>query len=264
MMKICLVQSNPLFGEISANLRYADALMRDVSSDVYVLPEMFTTGFVSTADATVESEEEGRGLEWMKSKASELDAAVAGSIALKLDDGRCVNRMYFVKPDGEVTFYDKRHLFSYGGEDLRISAGEQRKIVSFRGMRFLLAVCYDLRFPVWLRQSADGCGASPEYDAILISANWPIPRRFAWDTLLRARAIENQCYVIAVNRTGRDLSCEYDGGSVLLDPLGAGLAGVADGVEGTAVGSISVEELSAVRERFPFLRDADSFKLNQK
>ena len=163
--------------------------------------------------------------------------------------------MYFVTPDGGVRVYDKKHLFGYGGERDRFSAGIDRVTVEYDGVRFMLAVCYDLRFPVWLRNIGD-------YDVLIVSANWPEGRRRAWDVLTKARAIENQCYVIAVNRVGKDPACVYSGGSALIDPCGCTLAACEDEKEGHAEAVIDMDALNAFRNKFPVLDDADSFTID--
>ena len=170
------------------------------------------------------------------------------------DGDRCVNRFFFVKPDGSVTRYDKRHLFTYGGEKDRFSGGDERVVVAWRGFRFLLLVCYDLRFPVWMRNRND-------YDAILLVANWPVVRQDAWKTLVKARAIENQCFVAGVNRVGSDPVCEYLGGSTLYNPFGEPLARCQDGKESIATGKLSMAMLEEYRSKFPVLEDADDFIL---
>ena len=252
-MRVVLLQRDLAWGNPEANLLNLDqALDRNAGADLYVLPEMFTTGFATLPDANVE-EEPSVGLAWMKAAAARTNAAIAGSIALKTEDG-CRNRFFFVKPDGEVTIYDKRHLFTYGGEQERFSAGHQKAIVEWRGWRFLLTVCYDLRFPVWLRNRDD-------YDAIICVANWPDKRRYHWDTLLRARAIENQCYVLGVNRVGTDPVCVYNGGTVLLDPYGNPVASCPDNTECECSGEFDLKLIQDYRAKFPVLEDADIFEL---
>ena len=255
-MKICLIQSDILWGDPESNFHHLDDLLAKApQADLYVLPEMFTTGFATLEGATVETEP-CAGLAWMQRKAAELDAAIAGSIALEIpaDAGKCANRFFFVRPDGTYEHYDKRHLFGYGGEGERFVAGGRRVIVEWRGVRFLLAVCYDLRFPVWLRSRDD-------YDAILLVASWPDVRRFAWDTLARARAIENACYVAAVNRVGEDPACKYNGGTALIGPFGETLAAAPDGQEALVCGEIDLQRLADYHAKFPVLQDADAFKL---
>ena len=257
-MKVCILQTDILWGDPESNLRHLDTLLATApQADLYVLPEMFTTGFATLEGATVEKEP-CAGLAWMQRKAAELDAALAGSIALEIpaDAGKCANRFFFVRPDGSYEHYDKRHLFGYGGEGERFVAGRRRVIVEWRGVRFLLAVCYDLRFPVWLRNRDD-------YDALIFVANWPDVRRFAWNTLTRARAIENACYVLAANRVGADPACTYDGGTALIGPFGETLAAVPDGQEGCAGGEIDLSHLAEYHAKFPVLEDADDFELKR-
>ena len=254
-MKVNIIQSDILWGDPKANTSHLDTLLESApKADLYVFPEMFTTGFATLPGAAVESEP-SYGLEWMKRKAAQLDAAIAGSVALLQPDGKCVNRHYFVKPDGSVTLYDKRHLFGYGGEGERFKAGSERVTVEWKGVRFLLAVCYDLRFPVWLRNRGD-------YDAMIVVANWPEVRRFAWDTLIRARAIEDQCYVLAANRVGDDPACHYNGGTALIGPYGEDIATAPDSTETIVSGEIDMAHLEDYRKKFPVLEGADSFEIN--
>jgi len=252
-MKLCLIQMDIAWGDPEANRRQLDGVLAAADkSDLYVLPEMFTTGFATLPGARVE-QEPCATLAWMQRKAAELDAAIAGSVALELTGkGKCVNRFYFVYPDGRYLQYDKRHLFGYGGEGERFSAGDRRVVAEFRGVRFLLAVCYDLRFPVWLRNRDD-------YDAILFVANWPDARRFAWDTLLRARAIENTCYVAGVNRVGQDPACDYSGGTAFIGPYGETLSQVPDRQADIIYGEVDLEHLADYHSKFPALEDADDF-----
>ena len=257
-MKICLIQHDIAWGDPQANCIHLDALLAAApKAELYVLPEMFTTGFATLPGATVEHEP-CAGLAWMQRKAAELDAAIAGSIALDVPgqagDAPCVNRFYFVRPDGSYEQYDKRHLFGYGGEGERFRGGRERVIAEYKGVRFLLAVCYDLRFPVWLRNRDD-------YDAILLVASWPEVRRFAWDTLARARAIENACYVAAVNRVGDDPACKYNGGTAWIGPYGETLAAAPDGQEAAVAGEIDLARLADYHGKFPVLQDADCFEL---
>ena len=168
-------------------------------ADLYILPEMWSTGFITDVMPTGNSA--AKAVAWMKDMAIRTDAAICGSLAVN-DAGQCFNRQYFVEPDGNIATYDKHHLFQYGGEDKYYKTGNHRTVVSFRGTRFLLVTCYDLRFPVWERYQGD-------YDAIICVANWPESRQEVWHILLRARAIENQCYVIGCNRVGDDPNCHY-------------------------------------------------------
>ena len=247
-MKTTILQRDIKWGDPKANIQRADeAISRNAGSDLYVLPEMFSTGFCTSPEGIAERDD--TTLQWMKSKACEIDAAIAGSIAVE-EDGKYYNRFYFVKPDGEVTHYDKKHLFTYGGEHLRFTAGDERVVVEWRGVRILLEVCYDLRFPIWARNRGD-------YDMILYVASWPTPRVGAWSALLVARAIENQCYVAGVNRVGNDPACEYCGGSVIIDPYGVTIAECEISQESEATAEIDMAALEAFRKKFPVLLDAD-------
>ena len=185
----------------------------------------------------------------MKKKARELDAALAGSVATE-EDGRFYNRFYFVKPDGEVTAYDKHHLFTYGKEHLQFTAGQERVVVEWKAVRILLEVCYDLRFPVWSRNHKD-------YDMILYVASWPTSRVKAWSTLLKARAIENQCYVAGVNRVGEDPHCQYCGASAIINPYGEEMESCGVVKECAVSADIDMEKLMAFRKKFPVLEDRD-------
>ena len=248
-MKTTILQQDIAWAEPALNRKMADeAIDRNPGSDLYVLPEMFSTGFCTNPEGIAESMASDT-LEWMRRKAAESSAAIAGSVAVT-DGERYFNRFYFVKPDGSVTHYDKHHLFTYGGEHLRFTAGEERVVVEWRGVRILLEVCYDLRFPVWARNRGD-------YDMILYVASWPTPRVAAWSALLVARAIENQCYVAGVNRVGNDPSCEYCGGSVIIDPYGKTIAECPAGEVAQRTAEIDMTALEAFREKFPVLRDAD-------
>ena len=250
-MRIALVQQDIVWADPAANRARLDALLAG-PVDLCLLPEMFSTGFV-TEPSGVAEQSPSPTLGWMKAVAAKKNCAVAGSVAVQ-EEGSFFNRFYFVKPDGSEVHYDKRHLFTFGGEHRTFTAGTDRCIVEWRGVRFLLLVCYDLRFPVWARNRGD-------YDAILYVASWPAVRRGAWDTLLRARAIENQCYVAAVHRTGRAPSNEYNGGSVMIDPYGSTIAACPDGLECIVNGELDMEVLQGYRSRFPVLSDSDNFEL---
>ena len=248
-MRVTILQRNIEWANPVLNIQRADeAISRNAGADLYVLPEMFSTGFCTQPEGIAESSDSDT-LRWMQRKAAEMNAAIAGSVAIE-QESRYYNRFYFVKPDGSVAHYDKKHLFTYGGEHLRFTAGEERVVVEWQGVRILLEVCYDLRFPIWARNRGD-------YDMILYVASWPTPRVAAWSALLVARAIENQCYVAGVNRVGTDPACEYCGGSVVIDPYGRHIATCADGVECEATAEVDMAALEAFREKFPVLRDAD-------
>lgn len=249
-MKITLIQTDIAWADPKTNVRACEKAITSVpGSELYVLPEMWSTGFATQPEGVAESDD-GDSLKWMKDIAARMDAAIAGSIAVKSSaDGSYRNRFYFVKPDGQVSWYDKHHLFTYGGEHLRYTAGDSRVVVEFRGVRFLLLVCYDLRFPVWARSHED-------YDAILCVASWPTVRLEAWRALLKARAIENQCYVAGVNRTGDDPSCSYSGGTALIDPYGR-VQECPDYENTTLTSEIDMALLEEFRGKFPVLKDRD-------
>lgn len=253
-MRIAILQTDIRWNDAPANWRGAEALMDGCrGADLYVLPEMFTTGFCVRPEEVAEEYEGSPTVDWMRRQARSRGAAVAGSVAVR-DGGGYHNRFLFVAPDGTVAAYDKRHLFGYGGEDKSYMPGGERVVVDYRGCRIMLQVCYDLRFPVWSRSRGD-------YDVLVYVANWPVPRAAVWSVLTRARAIENQCYVVAVNRVGRDPYCEYNGGSAVLDAYGRTVVQCADGVECAAVAEIDLERLVAFRRKFPVLKDADSFSV---
>ena len=248
-MRVTILQRNIEWANPALNIQRADeAIDRNAGADLYVLPEMFSTGFCTQPEGIAEPSNSDT-LRWMQCKAAETNAAIAGSVAIE-EQGKYYNRFYFVKPDGSVAHYDKKHLFTYGGEHMRFTAGEERVIVEWCGVRILLEVCYDLRFPIWARNRGD-------YDMILYVASWPTPRVAAWSALLVARAIENQCYVAGVNRVGTDPACEYCGGSVIIDPYGKAIATCADNTECEATAEIDMQALEAFREKFPVLKDAD-------
>ena len=256
-MKIALIQMNLAWCDAAENLRHAEELIKSQpGADVYVLPEMFTTGFCMEPSRIAEPME-GPTLAWMRRVASETDAAIVGSVATIAPEGGYKNRMYFVEPEGQVFHYDKRHLFSYSGEDKHYEAGRERVIIEWRGVRFLLQVCYDLRFPVFARNCDD-------YDVALYVANWPDKRRMAWDILLRARAIENQAVVIGVNRVGTDPMCNYDGGTAAIDFFGFVAVRCDDNTEQVITYEVKMDEMRQYREKFPSLNDSDDFRITEQ
>lgn len=260
-MKATLIQMDIAWNDASFNRLMAERLMRNApGSDLYVLPEMFTTGFAVEPEGVAEKAE-GDTLQWMRRMAATLDGAVAGSVSVKTEDGQYRNRLYFVKPDGTFRYYDKRHLFAYGGESEAYTAGEERVVVEWRGVRFLLQVCYDLRFPVFSRNGVlHDCPAEevrPLYDCAIYVANWPDSRRRVWDILTRARALENQCYVLAVNRIGCDPQCHYDGGTALVDAYGKTIAAAEDNTSVAITAEMDMERLANFRKKFPVLADGE-------
>lgn len=250
-MKITLLQTDIVWGDPEANVRKVDTMIARDDADLYVLPEMWATGFAVHPEEVAEEESSSRALEWMRQTANNRNCAVCGSLAVRDSvDGSYRNRFYFVTPRA-VTCYDKRHLFTFAHEDEHYTRGHRPVIVIYRGMRFLLEICYDLRFPVWSRWGRVG-----EYDAIIYVANWPSARQQAWDTLLRARAIENQCYVIGVNRVGQERKALFEGGSSVIDPQGTTIA-TCQVNECTCQVDIDIAEVITQRESFPVLKDRD-------
>lgn len=237
--------------DIETNLANIGRMVERCRADVVVLPEMFATGFVTDTVAFAQ-DMEGEIVEWMKRTAFASDCAIVGS-AIISDGGRYFNRMLFVKPSGEVVCYDKHHLFSIGGEARLLTAGIERVVAEFRGVRYLLQVCYDLRFPVWSRYRGD-------YDVAIYSASWAASRGCAWRTLLRARAVENQAYVVGVNRVGTDATDSYAGGSVVVGYKGETLLDAGD-CETVAAAILDTGALDGFRRDFPVWRDADEFTI---
>ena len=217
-MNIALVQSDNHWEDVEKNLSSMDVQLKavDDEADLIVLPEMFTTGFTMAGQRLAETME-GSSVQWMKSWAEKKQCLLMGSMLIQ-EQGRCYNRCLAVFPDGTVKHYDKRHLFTFAGEDEAFSAGSERLVFAYKGFRICPLICYDLRFPVWSRNTAD-------IDLLIYMANWPDARMSAWDTLLKARAIENMCYVAAVNRVGQDANdLNYVGHSSAFDAMGERLA----------------------------------------
>lgn len=250
-MKIALFQRDIFWADPARNCTCAEeAFLAAPACDLYVLPEMWSTGFATQPENIAESED-SYSLRWMHQMANKLNAAIAGSLAIQTADGSFHNRFYFVKPDEEkASYYDKRHLFTYGKENLHYTAGKERVVVEWRGVRFLLQVCYDLRFPIFSRNQED-------YDCALYVASWPTSRLAVWNTLLHARAIENQCYVVGVNRIGTDPACAYCGGTMLIDAYGKDIVSCSQNQEGVIVGELDLNKLNSFREKFPVLKDRD-------
>ncbi len=248
-MKVTILQRDIIWADARENVERADAVIRVLpDADLYVLPEMFSTGFCTQPEGIAEPANSDT-LRWMQRVAAQRRCAVAGSVAVE-EEGRFYNRLYFVHPEGRIDYYDKRHLFTYGGEHQHYTAGDRRVVVNYCGVRILLEVCYDLRFPVWARNRGD-------YDMILYVANWPVTRVAVWSALLVARAIENQCYVVGVNRVGTDPACEYNGASVVIDPYGRTIAACPLGQESSVTAEVDMKMLETFRRKFPVLADAD-------
>ncbi len=227
-------------------------------TEVVVLPEMFSTGFSMKPEKLAETME-GETVQWMKRVTAERKIILTGSVIIKENDNY-FNRLIWMLPNGQSGIYDKRHRFAFAGEDKHYTAGNKRLIASVKGWKINLQVCYDLRFPVWARQQSQSEG--PEYDVLIYVANWPERRSLAWKTLLQARAIENQCYVIGVNRVGNDGNKIYHSGdSMIIDPMGEVMYHKKDDEDVFTI-SLDKEHLKTIREKLPFLKDADHFMIH--
>ena len=258
-LTITTIQSNLIWEDKAANLRMLEQKITGMEekTEIVVLPEMFNTGFSMRPQALAETMD-GETVEWMKRVSRENGIILTGSIMIE-EEGNYYNRLIWMLPNGQYGHYDKRHLFAFGEEDKHYSPGNKRLIASVKGWRINLLVCYDLRFPVWARQKVNEAG--PEYDVLIYVANWPERRSHAWKTLLCARAIENQCYVVGVNRVGNDGNNVYhSGNSLVIDPLGQVLYHMADEEDVNTI-TLQKEMLEDVRSKFPFWKDADSFNI---
>lgn len=257
-LTVTLIQSELFWEKKGANLDMFEQKIMSIDQHTHlvILPEMFSTGFSMNAESMAE-DMEGPTVSRMKMIAAKKKVILTGSIIIK-ENGNYFNRLIWVLPNGTVGHYDKRHLFAFAKEDRHYTAGNKRLIASVNGWKINLQVCYDLRFPVWSRQSA---GNEPEYDVLIYVANWPEKRSHAWKTLLTARAIENQCYTIGVNRVGKDANdISYSGNSMITGPLGD-LLYQKENEEDVFTFTLDKKELKDCRERFPFLKDADDFKI---
>lgn len=268
-LRVSLVQAATIWRDAAANRDLYGALIAPLhgQTDLVVLPETFTSGFGNEAIGQAESMQ-GESVAWLRAQAASLDAVVTGSLLIA-EQGRVFNRLLWARPDGELISYDKRHLFRMAGEHLRYAAGSTRVLTEWRGWRVLPQVCYDLRFPVWSRNqclslAAEDEADSCEYDLVIYVANWPSPRRYAWRTLLRARAIENLACVIGVNRVGADGNqLHYSGDSAVLDAQGQPLIELGPQPQTSTV-TLSAQALQQHRKHFPALRDADRFELQNR
>jgi omega-amidase len=251
-MRITILQKDIFWNDVDANITLAEKMITESqTSDVFLLPEMWSTGFATEPEGIAEGStpDTNKALRWMMVSAKRHGCAIAGSIAVK-DGNYFRNRFYFVRPDGSFDQYDKHHLFKYGNEDRYYKAGERRTIADYKGVRFLLTTCYDMRFPIWQRNFN-------EYDVLMVTANWPESRQNAWETLLRARAIENQCYVAGCNRIGNDPYSSYMGKSAIIDAYGKTISESELRQNDIITADIDMEELRRFRNKFPVLDDAD-------
>lgn len=251
-LHIALVQSDLFWDDPLANKNRFDALLTSVQgADVIVLPEMFTTAFCMEGSA---ESMDGASVQWMLKKAKSLNAAVCGSLIIQ-EYNQQYNRFVWVTPNGEIECYDKRHLFSLMGEGEQFAMGVERKIIHYKGWKICPQICYDLRFPVFSRNDLG-------YDVLLYVANWPIRRIVAWDKLLQARAIENQSYVVGVNRVGEDVNnISFAGHSAVYDVFGETISFLGE-EEKVEMATLNKSKLLEVRERLPFLQDGDDFTIS--
>lgn len=269
-MKVTLVQTALHWEDREKNISHFDALLGSVKekTDLIILPEMFSTGFTMNPEALAETSP-GEGLQWLKEKAKEKQCTITGSISVQ-EDGKFYNRLYWVSPDGMVMQYDKRHLFRLGKEDEHYTAGTKKIITQIRDWKICPLVCYDLRFPVWSRNRYSPQGGSGQkalgnwdYDVLIYVANWPEVRSYAWKQLLIARAIENQCYVIGVNRIGKDGNgFDHSGDSVVINPRGEIISSIKNSEESVTTLELDKNYLEEFRKIFPVGLDADGFDLH--
>ncbi len=252
---LCQVQPDLIWEDIEGNLEMLEGMLEKMipETDLVILPETFSTGFTMQSDRYSE-EESGKAVSWLKRMAREKQTCMTGSLIVREADN-IFNRLYWVSPDGIDGYYDKRHLFRMGREDKHFSPGISRPVFNLGNFRFLPQICYDLRFPVFSRNRGD-------YDVLFYVANWPAPRQLVWETLLRARAIENQSYVLGVSRVGVDgLGVDHLGGTCVIDPMGNVIHAM-DNQPGILTTSVELNMLRSFREKFPAWKDADRFTLD--
>ena len=258
-LSITTIQAILFWEDKLANLDAFEQRINNIQNptEIVVLPEMFSTGFSMQPSKLAETMD-GETINWMKRVSQENKIILTGSVIIE-EEGNYYNRLIWMLPNGQYGYYDKRHLFAFGQENKFYTAGNKRLIAQVKGFKINLQVCYDLRFPVWARQQSKN--EDVEYDVLIYVANWPEKRSHAWKTLLCARAIENQCYVIGVNRVGNDGNNIYhSGNSLVIDPLGQVLYHMAD-EEDTNTITLSKDFLNEIREKFPFWKDGDGFNL---
>jgi predicted amidohydrolase len=256
-MKITILQTNLIWENKTGNLSQLEEKISNLNddTDLIVLPEMFSTGFTMNAKSLAESMT-GNTIQWMQKIANEKNCAITGSIIIE-ENEKHFNRLFWITPE-ENKSYDKRHLFSYAKEDITYTAGTKKLIVEYKGWKICPLICYDLRFPVWSRRTKQD-----DYDLLLYVANWPERRNFAWKTLLPARAIENQSYVVGVNRIGNDGNDIYHSGdSAVYNFTGEKISKTQAHEESVETVKLDLEALREHRRHFAFGQDADSFSIN--
>jgi len=255
ILKICLIQVDITWEDKKKNmLKYSDIFrkLKD-SPELIVLPEMFLTGFTMNYIEMAE-DMEGETISWMRKMAGQYNSVITGSL-IYTENQKVYNRLIWMKPSGDCEYYDKRHLFTMGGEKEIFSPGNKHLIVDLNGWRICPLICYDLRFPVWSRNTGN-------YDLLLYCANWPAIRQSVWDTLLTARALENQCFVCGINRIGTDGNdIKYSGGSRIIDPKGKKIVEMGKNRECSVISGISINELREFQNAFPVLKDRDEFQI---
>lgn len=255
-LRIVGIQADLFWENPKKNLTFFEEKINSLpgNTDLIVLPEMFTTGFTMNPEKVAEKMD-GISVSWMLKIAAEKQIAITGSLVIS-DGANYYNRLIFVHPSGKIETYNKRHSFTLAGEHKVYTSGKEKLIVTYKGWRICPLICYDLRFPVWARNTEN-------YDLLIFMANWPITRIKAWETLLKARAIENMSYVVGVNRTGKDANnYEYSGNSLAIDYLGEELSRLAKNEEGIISAIINKKNQAKVRETLGFLNDMDSFHIN--
>jgi predicted amidohydrolase len=253
-LTIAYIQADLIWENSSANLKKFENHFEQIEqADIVVLPEMFNTGFTMNVDEMAQKYN-GELVQWMKQQALKHNFAILGSAIIN-DKDKNYNRFIMAYPCGDIKYYDKRHLFRMGNEHENFEAGSRMEIFKFAGWRIRPLICYDLRFPVWSRNRNN-------YDVLIYVANWPAARNEVWNTLLKARAIENQCYVIGVNRIGNDgMNIEYTGNSMVIDPRGNIISQQSENKEGIEILTISLSKLNDFRKKFPVHFDADVYTL---
>ena len=252
-LTVAAIQTKLFWEDPQKNYAHLEGHIKGIpdEADLIILPEMFTTGFTMAAEKWAETLE-GETVKWLRFWAKKKQAAIGGSVIIKEGD-KFFNRFLFISPSGEIQYYDKRHTFTLAGEDKAYASGENEGRIVYKGWKICLRVCYDLRFPVWSRNTSD-------YDVLIYTANWPHTRIHSWDTLLQARAIENMSYCMGINRVGTDGSgLKYPGHTAIYDYMGEALAQTKPKEEGYCISTLSKEKLETVRKKLPFLADRDHF-----
>ncbi len=259
-LRISFIQSDLIWKDSLANLKAFTKKINKIEepTDLVVLPEMFNTGFVVDPE-TIEEHISQDSLKWMQNQAAEKQIVICGSMIVK-EEHQYFNRFYWVLPNGSFETYNKRHLFSLGGEDKHFSPGHENVIIPYKGWKIKPLICYDLRFPVWAKNTYDK--GEYEYDVLIYVANWPVARVHAWKSLLVARAIENQSYVVGVNRIGKDgRGTPHSGFSGIVEPMGQWISEEVENVESVQTIKISKSTLESYRQKFNFAQDWDLFSI---